>query len=902
MLATLRALLALTLVSLALLGHRRRGHGSGGGGGEEEHHEEEHEEGGSEAANRLYAWGQGHQAKIGGNYESKVGSFGSAMCYPQVVPQLGNAIQIAPGSDVTLFTTSNGEIWTAGNGEGAAGGIGRQDNYHLPEIGTPLKALELPLDNLTWIRGSTSPAGVPNSIPLYYEENKPNKEWWQRRGAYGPAIPTKEDIEKGRIVNGEVATWTIAAVVVVGAVSHALTTDGRALAWGSGNVTGALGSGDAYAILKPDEEQGRNLWPQLAPFWVLKEGPAQSETGFHDHGCVLVGGTVGTPEAKYTYDKETDPTWGNGRRANVLTGIKALAAATQFTWYLLTNGKVYYSGGSPGGGGGQPVESPYATEHTLWTTELEKLQAEKPGIKVEAIAGGRNHCVLLLSDKTIRFCGHNAEGIAGNGVEESATANTLEVVNPTFAVGGEHGGEHVQNVKAIASGDTSIKILLIDGTVWTTGSNFEYQQGLGGEKFPCVTRYTKIETCLNYKGEEEPLYASGRTVVAIAGGGEQTHEQRPEVKRQQGGVNGGDATMLLLSDKTIRVIGLNWEYEVTPGERFEAYGSLGHGDIENRRRPIEPIGDPGNARLTGITLIACGPNSMYAGKPGTVGVDSLKAAVSGTTVTVSWLVPGDGEPLKKWPQWREPDGFAVVLEGLDITNNSENIHSSPLVLPGTARSYTFTGVPATGHYLVKVAEKSELQTWNPIAKVWVESTGILTAVVGESTATAGKVTVTWTALPLPEPSLILEVRRREPYTPPHAKPMTLTAPLSESGPAITSLPAKAESPFSIGDLIVLRNGSHIQIYEVSAKTTTGTSPIPVKLQKPNFSYPVVGTSVIEGKLEDWKRCEPDLDPAALTATTAVPTSSNGVTGEDLYWRLAGGYEGVYGARTRVTKV
>jgi alpha-tubulin suppressor-like RCC1 family protein len=100
-------------------------------------------------------------------------------------------------------------------------------------------------------------------------------------------------------------------------------------------------------------------------------------------------------------------------------------------------------------------------------------ETNDPFTGVIAVAAGANHSLAMRNDGTVWTWGYNNYGQLGNGTSGSGT-NKPTPVKVTVT-----GGEPLENVKAVAAGQSHSVALKSDGTVWSWGYNYAGQLGDG---------------------------------------------------------------------------------------------------------------------------------------------------------------------------------------------------------------------------------------------------------------------------------------------------------------------------------------------------------------------------------------------------------------------------------------
>lgn len=766
----------------------------------------------------LIAWGMNSAGKLGGGYFG-----GPRFAFPQGVVSLSKTAQFTAADSTVVAVMHDGTLWGWGGNDGG-GGAG---------LGFPERDIE-------------DPSHITGGVALYPEEVVITAKlpWIQRRGPVGPVVPT------------------VSYASTAGQHNAALLPDGRVLAWG-GAVRGQLGNGWQNTINRGALEKEAGEYVQFAPFWVLTGPPAQSETGFNEGGMELVSGTPGTESAVWAYDQESDPTWGNGTRANVLKDVKLICATQETTYYVKTNNEVWLNGRPAA----RTAAALYAEKDTTWdpadTTHL------PAGWTVEAIDGTHSGYLLMVgngsTEKEARFVGNNEEYMAGAGVEASPKTNVREVVTPLTAP-----ETPAKDVVAVAKAEYSIKILKsasknpnIDGTLWTAGSNAESQQGLGTPQDEPGTPTHAAKYVTEIKSLHEGAN-TGRKVIAVSSKGQYRGSGR----------NGADMTMCLLDDHSPRVWGWGWGPADAASIRFLSFGTLGTGTSENSNVPISPLGP-----LTNIKQISCGPNIMCVlQEPG--------APASPTVVTT----PGSGSLLVKWalppgsigtmPNWREEESWKVNSLGQGAIAGTN--YSSGSLAAGV-REYEQTGM-VPGEYQININAGST--TERPVIKGG-----------GTKTGSGGKVKIDWEEPAKAEPSWFIEWRRAAVWVP-KVLQGAIAAPGLSTGSPITSIPVAAYPEDLKGSAFIrITSGAHSQIFQLSKAIKEGDTTIPVLSLKPNFAYPA-GSEVEEVKWEDWKRGQAEAPGEARTFTLELTPSEHGLTTEEVEVVVVGAFEGSFKTRSR----
>lgn len=587
---------------------RRHGHGGKGGVGG----------GGGTEPNALLSWGLPRSGLNGGGYSS----FGAGFSFPQGVINVANVAQVDIGEALAAALGRDGRVTVWGDNKSGEQGFG----------------------TVSETRASPIPTVLTGGVRLYeaehLEKKKTGAKYAQPRGPIGPVMPT------------------IVEIAISNITSYARDAQGRVLAWGNSgdrecsNGTEGLGE-DPQAKL----ETG-NFRPQRAPFWVLTGGPKQSETGFHDFGMSLVSGKAGEASAVYAYDKDTDPTWGDGSRSNVLRGVRMMTVAHKVAFFVVGDQDVYIAG-SPAG---TFTDSPYVVKDPALMLA--------PGERIEEIKAGRRAYIVRLNTGQCRIVGLNAEGRFGNGIMEGPSAKRLQAT-PEIAP-----GVPLSGVVQIGAGEYSFKALLSSGVLTTWGSNREGQQGLGLPFSAVVLRAT-------------PITSLGSSVREISCGG----------MERGNGTFGGDTCIARIADRTVRTWGINYDIDAGLAEHGQGTGAIGDNTFVTRAAPVKPA-------VSNISKVAAGQVLMIAvQEPGTPYPGSLVgSSPAPKQLRIDWrAVPGTIGTL---PTWRAPEGWVVRYQRSEGDPNVLNKAGNPT----QEGIHAVTLGPGTFTYLATIAEAP--WTWN----------------------------------------------------------------------------------------------------------------------------------------------------------------------------------------------
>ncbi len=287
----------------------------------------------------------------------------------------------------------------------------------------------------------------------------------------------------------------VTAVSAGGRHSLALLADGTVAAWGA-NGSGQLGNGSTTESSVPTPVSGLSEVTAIAAganhsLALLANGTVMA-WGNNEGGQLGVGGGFA--------EGSTVPI-----PVEELSGVTAIAAGTNFSLALLSNGTVMAWGENESGQlgtGGSGSNSPAAVKKLTGATAIaagaefslallsngtvqawgDNDRGELGNVNVEegsrtpvavlgltgvtAIAAGAHHALALLSGGSVMAWGEDTDGELGNGIEKSFEPSPVPV-------GGLNG------VTAITAGMQDSAALLSSGSVMTWGSNSAGVLGAG---------------------------------------------------------------------------------------------------------------------------------------------------------------------------------------------------------------------------------------------------------------------------------------------------------------------------------------------------------------------------------------------------------------------------------------
>jgi alpha-tubulin suppressor-like RCC1 family protein len=426
-------------------------------------------------------------------------------------------------------------------------------------------------------------------------------------------------------VKGPEGVGYLTGVVAIAAGSShslALLSDGTVWAWGENNA-GQLGDNTATERHAPVQVKGKDGDGYLTGVVGISAGSqftlactsAGSAWGWGSNWAGQLGDNTNT--IRHTPVKVLG-TGGVG----YLAGVVAVAAGDRHSLALISDGSVQAWGhnefGMLGDGtttsSSTPVPVHYYTGSGYLTGAV-------------AIAGGGNHSLALIRDGTVQAWGLNNSGQLGD--------NTTNESHLPVWVKGPGGVDYLGGATAISAGGEHSLALLSDGTLRAWGSNGNGQLGDNTTD----QRNTPVQVLgpgASGNLEKVTAIAAGASAYSLAavdsngpgatwGGneygqlGDNTTIQRnaPVHVLGLGGsgyltgavgiAGGGEHSLALLSDGTLRAWGLNNS------------GQLGDNTTDQRNTPVQVVLDPAvPSYLTGVKAIAAGvPDTLITHSLGT---------------------------------------------------------------------------------------------------------------------------------------------------------------------------------------------------------------------------------------------------------------------------------------------
>jgi alpha-tubulin suppressor-like RCC1 family protein len=421
--------------------------------------------------------------------------------------------------------------------------------------------------------------------------------------------------------------------------------------WGK-NTEGALGAGFKGPALSPVRTQitGAQQVAIADSGYAIRDGQVYA-WGDNTFGNLGTGGHVSTtlPE----------PVPGITTAVQVAAGathaIVLLANGTVMTWGGNAFGSI--GNGTGGHGGELGVLSPVAV----------------PGLTgVVQVAAGGEDSAALLANGTVEGWGEDKSGQLGVGP-------MLEVNRPTPIPG-------LSGVKQVAVGADSgigghLVALLGNGTVMAVGGNVSGQLGSGipaklstlPQQAKGVTHAAAVSAALTHS---MALLENGTIMVwGDDRFGELGIPTAPETC-----ANGPCSRLPVsvgLSDVTSVAAGYRFSVAVSDGQAF-SWGTNTHGELGDGTQTPRSLPGPVSG-LGEVQTVTAGESHALANITGEGPAPVISLTPGTRTLTVNWLYTG--VQAGRWTvQWR-PKG-------------AHNHFSKPLLLPGTARAYTITGLTA----------------------------------------------------------------------------------------------------------------------------------------------------------------------------------------------------------------
>jgi alpha-tubulin suppressor-like RCC1 family protein len=166
---------------------------------------------------------------------------------------------------------------------------------------------------------------------------------------------------------------------------------------------------------------------------------------------------------------------------------KSISGGNRFTIILMNDGSLWGTGINTSGQLGLGNTDNKLTLNQITTTSPSGYQN-----RAKYISCGGNHTIVLMNDGTLWGTGENGFGQLGLG--NTNNKSTLTQITTTFPLG------YQTRSKYISCGAYYTIILMDDGTVWGTGSNYSGQLGLGNtDNKSILTQITTTTFPLGYQ-------------------------------------------------------------------------------------------------------------------------------------------------------------------------------------------------------------------------------------------------------------------------------------------------------------------------------------------------------------------------------------------------------------------
>ena len=467
----------------------------------------------------VYAWGRNEDSQLG------IGNFNPGPFAPVQVPNLNGVVAIAVGTSHSMALRNDGSVWCWGSN--TSGQIGNGGSLSTTAY-YPTKSLA-PSGIVAISAGYLHAAAVRSDGTVWSWGNGGNGQLGNgSSSSTGVAMPV------------QVTGINSAIKVASGATNGmALGSDGTVWTWGD-NTSGQLGDGTGQTSVVPIQLKNVTGVQSAAggdSFTLLTRGSGTMLSwGMNNAGQLGNGTTTGANQNPMP------------AAVNTITNAASISAGLFSGMALLSNGTVWGWGANYGQIG----------DGTSGSNKLNPVQANTPS-GILALASGNAHTLAIRKDpstqvRTVWAWGANDVGQLGYGSPPTASLSPTQV--PGLA-----------GIVSVAAGSEHSLAVLSDGTVWTWGSNYNGQLGLGST---------------NTVPNPTPTQVPGISTAVLAAAGQSN-------------------CLVVLSDGSV----LAWGYGTD--------GELGNGVFAHSSSPVQVSG------LTGVTALGGGlEHSLALRNDGTV--------------------------------------------------------------------------------------------------------------------------------------------------------------------------------------------------------------------------------------------------------------------------------------------
>jgi alpha-tubulin suppressor-like RCC1 family protein len=317
---------------------------------------------------KLSAWGSNEQGQLGNSTIAD-------SITPVIVSDFSEVIAVSGGGYFSLALKSDGTIWSWG--ENAYGQLGRG-------MSDPVRFSNIPLQVSGLNEVKSIAAGCWHCLAL-----KSNGTVWAWGQGYN-SVPVQVSGLSG-----------VSAISAGFAHDLVLKTDGTVWGWGS-NGYGQLGNDTTTNSITPVHVNDLSGIREIAAGWghslALKSDGTVWSWGIN------IDRELGNDSIAF------DSISCNPVKVNGLIGVKAIAAGTEHSLALKSDGTVCAWGGNQD----NQLGDAGANNHSSTPVRVTGLS------KVIAIAAGNYHNLALKFDGTVWAWGRNASGQLGNGTSASS--------------------------------------------------------------------------------------------------------------------------------------------------------------------------------------------------------------------------------------------------------------------------------------------------------------------------------------------------------------------------------------------------------------------------------------------------------------------------------------------------